>query len=228
MIDIHSHILFGVDDGCKTIEDSIMMIESAVKYGFTDLILTPHFSYLRKYTSDFSIIEEKLSLLKDKVKSLGIDVNLFLGREIDETKDIVDLIKNGTAQTMNDTKHVLIDFGVKSCDIDEYCYDLVINGYIPIIAHPERYKYVTDIKEYKKWKKTGALIQINSSSLISPTNSRIKKMAKLAMKNKLVDFVASDAHTNPKSFEYSLKAYQKCLKNEKREYVDKIFKSIIN
>jgi len=227
MKDIHSHILFGVDDGCKTMEDSIRMIESAIKHGYTELVLTPHFSYLRKYTAGISKISKHFNLLKDKIKSLGLKIELYLGNEIDETKDIIELLKNGEAQTINNTKHVLIDFGVRDCDIDEYCYNLIVNGYIPIVAHPERYKYITDIKEYRKWKKTGALIQINASSLINPPNSKIKRMAKLAIRNKLVDFVATDAHINPKSFEYADKAYHKYLKKYNKEYLDKIFNSII-
>ncbi len=227
MIDIHSHILFGVDDGCKTIEDSIKMIESAVQNGINELILTPHFSYMRKFTVEIATIQEKFDSLIAKVDLLGIKVKLYLGREIDETDKIIKLLEDGTCQVMNGTRYILIDFGMNKCDIDEFVYDLVINGYIPIIAHPERYKYVKDIKEYVKWKKTGALIQINASSLMHPSSLHMKRMTKSAIKNKLVDFVASDAHRDPKSFKYVAKAYQKCLKMTDKEYANKIFNHII-
>ena len=165
MIDIHTHLLFGVDDGCKTIEDSIMMIESAILYGVTDIILTPHYSYQRKYTASKEVINTNFLILKDELEKRNLKMNLYLGSEIDQTKDIFHFLENEECLTLNNTKYVLVDFGMKKCDIDDYCYELIVKGYKPIIAHPERYRYISDIKEYKKWKKTGALIQINASSI---------------------------------------------------------------
>ena len=224
MIDIHTHLLFGVDDGCKTLEDSVKMIESAFSNGITDIILTPHYSYLRKYTASIKETEDKYLLLKATLKERDIKVNLYLGSEIDQTSDIFDFLENKKCHTMNDSKFVLIDFGMqKCCSIDDYCYELIVKGYTPIIAHPERYRYITDIKEYKKWKKTGALIQINATSIYHPKSPQAKKMAKLALKNKLVDFIASDTHSNPKNFTYLKKAYQYGLNNIDNKYVKDIF-----
>ena len=223
MIDIHTHLLFGVDDGCKTLEDSVKMIESAISYGITDIILTPHYSYLRKYTASSQKVEENFSLLKAVIKHRGIKMNLFLGSEIDETEDIFDFLEKHECHTMNDTKYVLIDFGMKKCNIDDYCYELIVKGYTPIIAHPERYRYITDINDYKKWRKTGALIQINAGSIFNKHSAQTKKMAKLACKLRLVDFIASDTHMDPKRFEYLKKAYQYGLKKSDKENLEKIF-----
>jgi len=223
MIDIHTHLLFGVDDGCKTLEDSIKMIESALSYGITDIILTPHYSYLRKYTANRRKAEENFLILKGVIKHRGIKMNLYLGSEIDETDDIFDFLENKECNTMNDTKYVLIDFGMKKCNIDDYCYELIVNGFIPIIAHPERYSYVKDISEYKKWRETGALIQINAGSIFNKHSAQTKKMARLACKLRLVDFVASDAHTDPVRFANLIKAYHHGSKKSDKENIEKIF-----
>ena len=201
MIDIHNHILFGVDDGCKTIEDSIQMIEKAISVGVTEMILTPHYAPLRGYVVSNKIIDANFSTLKQEVEKLQLPIKLHLGREIDEVDDIDILLSSGKVKTMNKTKYVLLDFGMKKADIDEYCYELIINGYIPIIAHPERYNYVASHNEYHRWKKTGALIQINSTSINKTKNKSTKKNVMYLLKNNLVDFVASDCHRLPDNYD---------------------------
>lgn len=211
MIDIHCHVLYGVDDGCKTLDDSLRQIKKAISVGVTKLILTPHYAPLRGYVSSKETLEANFTILKEAVQDLPIE--LYLGREVDKIDTIDLLLEENKIQTMNSTKYVLVDFGMDKYDIDEYCYELIINGYIPIIAHPERYNYISDVKTYHKWKKTGALIQINAVSLFHPKSKTVKKRARYLLKEGLVDFVASDAHNNPESFEYLKKAF-KLLENK--------------
>ncbi|MDC0559015.1 hypothetical protein OAO42_01240 [Candidatus Izimaplasma bacterium] len=206
MIDMHSHILFGVDDGCKTIDDSIRMINKAVSVGVTNIILTPHYAPLRGYVEPNEIVHENYKQLQDRVHELSIPINLYLGREIDKTDGIENLLRKGLVNTINNTNYVLVDFGMEKSDIDEYCYELVIAGYIPIIAHPERYNYIDDLSLYRKWKKTGALIQINASSLVHTKSKNAKKVAKHLLSKGLVDLVGSDVHSNEASYDYFLKA----------------------
>ncbi len=219
MIDIHCHLIFGVDDGCQTIEDSLNQIKKAISVGVTDIILTSHYAPLRGYMVQHEEINEKFKELKTLTKKLKLPVNLYLGREIDKTDNINELLKNNEVQTMNGTNYVLVDFGMDKYDIDEYCYELVINGYKPIIAHPERYNYIDDPKLYKKWKKTGALIQINAVSLFHSKSKTIKKRAKYMLKEGLVDFIASDAHSNPNSYEHLEKAFE-LLKTKTYKHVE--------
>lgn len=206
MIDIHTHLLFGVDDGCKTIEESLEMIEKAIEVGITDLFVTPHYSFRRKFTVTYDVIEERFLLLKDAVSQKGLKVNLYLGSEIDETSDLNNFLENQMCHKLNDSKYVLIDFGTREAAIDDICYELIVEGYIPIIAHPERYSYIKDLDTFKQWKKTGALIQINASSIFS--SKQIQKRVKKLIKNNLVDFVSSDSHRNSSTFEYLKQAYQ--------------------
>lgn len=214
MIDMHNHVLFGLDDGCKTIEESIQMIQKAVSVGVTDLICTPHYAPLRGYVASWELITNNFKKLEQRVQELQIPIHLYLGREIDEVKHIEELLQNKTVQTLNNTTYVLVDFGMNKTDIDEYCYELIINGYKPIIAHPERYNYITDYKDFHKWKKTGALLQINASSLFHPKNKQVKKQVEYLLKQGLVDLIGSDCHRNDKNYE----DFQKACKVMDKKY----------
>lgn len=214
MLDMHCHLLPGVDDGCDTFEQSIKMIKKAISIGITDIILTPHYAPLRGYVLSVQEIKTKFNELLDIVKIEKLDINLFLGREIDEIKDIELLLNNGDVETLNDTKYVLIDFGMQKADIDEYCYELIVNGYKPIIAHPERYNYVNSVQDYHKWKKTGALIQMNATSLFKSRNKKTRARAKYLLKSGLVDLVASDCH----GFEFQYDSLEKVHKLVKNKY----------
>jgi protein-tyrosine phosphatase len=212
MIDMHNHLLFGVDDGCKTIEESLVLIQKAISIGVTDIILTPHYAPLRGYVKSVADIHSKFQELQQKVVDLQLPVKLYLGREIDEVDDLLDLLVSKKVQTINDSNYVLLDFGMRKTDIDEYVYELIIQGYKPIIAHPERYSYIEDVKYFHKWKKTGALLQLNASSLYHPKNKQVKKHAIYLLKNGLIDFVGSDCHRNPQSYDDFLQANEKIVK----------------
>lgn len=201
MIDMHNHVLFGVDDGCNTMEESIAMVEAANDAGVTDIILTPHYGPLRGYVADWTTIQSHMKQLQQAIANRELPVKLYLGREIDEIKHIEELLKSGTVQPMNHTNYVLVDFGMKKTDVDEYIYELIIQGYQPIIAHPERYNYIKDPSEFKKWRQTGALLQINASSVFHPKNKQVKKYVNYMLKHGLVDMVGSDCHRNPKNYQ---------------------------
>ena len=221
MIDIHSHILYGVDDGSKTIEDSISMIEAAIKSGVTDLFLTPHYSFRRKYTVTYDEVEKRFNSLKELVLEKGLKINLYLGSEIDETRDMCVFTKNKMCHTMNYSKYLLLDFGTRKADVDDICYEMIVGGYKPIIAHPERYVYIEGTNMVKKWKKTGALIQINASSIFSGGN--VKKQALRLLKANLVDIVSSDTHRNSKTIDLLDKAYSYISKAFGKDRAESLF-----
>jgi len=220
MIDMHNHVLFGVDDGCATLEESIAMIEQAVKVGVTDLIVTPHFAPMRGFVADRSTIDANFVQMNDAVREHNLPISLYLGREIDEVSDIETLLAEATVQTMNNTKYVLVDFGMKKADIDEYVYELVIRGYKPIIAHPERYNYITDTDEFHRWRQTGALLQINATSLFHPKNKLVKKHVQYLLKHGLVDMVGSDCHKNPRNYD----DFAKAIKTVQKKYPNNVLK----
>lgn len=215
MIDMHNHVLYGVDDGCKDIEESLQMIEAAISNGVTDMILTPHYAPMRGYVASNQTIQQHFHNLQEEVTKRGLNIKLYLGREIDEIKGIEELLANQTASTINGTKYVLVDFGMKKTDVDEYLYELIIQGYKPIVAHPERYNYIKDLDDFEKWRKTGALLQMNASSLFHPKNKQVKKVVKHLLKHGLVDLLGSDCHRNPRNYEDFAKAMQTIQKKYK-------------
>ncbi len=209
MIDIHNHLLFGLDDGCKTLDETMIMISKAATVGVKEIIFTPHFGPMRGFVKTKEEVTKVFELVKKEVENKGIEIKLHLGREIDEVDNIVELLKEGSLETLADTKYVLLDFGMKKTEIDDFIYELIIAGYKPIIAHPERYSYVKDYREFHKWKKTGAYLQINASSIFRPQNKETKKKTAYLLKNGLIDFVASDAHRNEENYDDFIKAINK-------------------
>lgn len=213
MIDIHNHSLFGVDDGAKTIEDSLLMLEDAINNNITDLILTPHLNKRNKSKD----VDKNFSILKEKAKDLNI--NLYLGREVRfyEYEDI-------DYQTLNNTNYCLIEFStIIEQPVEEACFNLKGNNIIPIIAHVERYHYLKRSDYFNL--KDAALLQINAETIIGRASHRKDfKIAKYLLKNKLVDFVASDAHNSKDRKNEMLKAYNVVKKKYGSTYANLIFK----
>lgn len=201
MIDIHTHIIPYVDDGSTDIATSIKMIKQAIDSGVTTIICTPH--YIRGlYGKNKSIIIEKFSELKNAVAKLGLPINLYLGQEIKFNKDVKDKLTNGELLYLNNTNYILLEFSTKNkTDISDIIYNFQMNNINPIIAHIERYSYLTldDIKEIKNH---DGLIQVNASSIVGKEGHRAKKLVRKLIKLGLVDFVGSDMHFDRN---YSLK-----------------------
>ena len=211
MIDFHSHILPNIDDGSTSMEESVNLIKEAAQTGFTGIILTSH--YLQNYYE--CVEEERKALLvelaeqtemndastrKYNVLDAGNKVELpklYLGSEIYITTEIVELLKEGKASTINGTNYVLFELPMNSKPLfaKDVVYKLIQNGYKPIIAHPERYSYVKeDIQFARELKDMGALFQSNYGSVIGMYGSTAKKTLKKLLKEDLISFLGSDVH----------------------------------
>lgn len=193
--DIHSHILYDIDDGATDLDMSIEMLQAAYQQGVRDIFCTSHdFGELDKYNINFK-------QLVRRVNEEDININLHIGCEIfcdtNYIKEIVKELNEKELLTMNDTKYVLTEFSSHT-NKDEILYcvkTLQDNGWKVIIAHAERYKCLfNDINLAKKLIAIGCFIQVNAYSLQAETNKEIKKTARSLLKNKLVTFIGSDAH----------------------------------
>lgn len=163
MIDFHSHILYNVDDGAKTIENSINILKEAEKAGFNEIILTPHYmpNYYEVSKSD---IKEKIEIIKEKCKEEKINITVYQGNEIYITNHMVELLQEQIATTINNSKYVLFELPMNEepPNLLEVIYNLLENKKVPIIAHPERYIYIQ--KEPNKLLElieNGVLFQMN-------------------------------------------------------------------
>jgi len=201
VIDIHSHVLPFVDDGSDNMEMSLAMIREASEAGVTDLFLTPHYMRLRDYLSNASENREIFSELTNKVKQEGISIKLYLGNEIYYSLDILDALRTGTIIPLGNSNKVLVEFSLFEEDeeITEAIHNIKSLGYVPIIAHPERYPYISKLSDYEIIKQMGALIQLNASSIIGQRDKLAHKKAVAIIKAGLADFIASDQHVPGKN-----------------------------
>jgi len=216
MIDLHTHILPRLDDGSDNLQTSINMVKDAVAQGVTDIFFTPH--YRDRFTPSVEEINQAYEQLKSELNAQDIKVNTYLGQEVFVDKQTKTLLKENKVLTLNGTKYVLIEFDLNHRnDIANMVYEIKIAGYIPVVAHLERYYYSTmdiarEVKEY------GALIQVNAGSIVGKHKRDYKKMIKGLFKEGLVDFVASDVHSDREnmlleSYNYVCKKFGKDIAN---------------
>lgn len=194
MIDMHTHILPLVDDGAKTFQLACEMLAEEINNGVDTVILTPHFLSHKDLYNGKEDLELRFEEFKERVKDFNI--NLQLGCEIYYNRSLLEMLSNNQVVTLNKSKYILVEFNLDNPneDIDEAVYNIICRGFKPIVAHVERYAYVTyeDVKQYRE---TGALIQVNSSSILGDFGRKPQKLALKLIKNGLVDFIASDCHS---------------------------------
>ena len=201
MIDIHTHIIPFVDDGSSSLEDSLAMVKHELDIGVDTIICTPHHIFHR-YEKSIEEIKKNFDLLKHAVEEHNLPVSLLLGQEICYThrEDILSFLNTGKLLTLNNTKYVLLEFHFtrEPEDLGDILYNFSIKGYKLIIAHVERYEWIT-IDKVRDMTAEGALIQVNSGSIVGQTTSHEKHFVKKLLKQNLVDIVASDVHSFRKS-----------------------------
>ena len=208
MIDIHTHVIPGVDDGSPSLEASIEMIKHEIAVGVKEIIATPHHIFHR-YTKSVEEIKKQFELLKSEVERQNLPIKLYLGQEICYThrEDQVSMLQKGELLTLNNTNRVLLEFSFtrEPEDLLDIIYNFSIKGYEVIVAHVERYLWMTYDK-VEALKQEGALIQINSDSIIGKTTWKEKRFTRKLLKHQLVDFVASDTHSfRPSTLDKSYK-----------------------
>lgn len=228
MIDIHSHLLFGVDDGSRTLEESVHVIKKLSEVGYTDIILTPHYINDSTYVSTR---EENLDVLKRLKVGLirnNVNVNLYLGNEIYIDSEIANLLKNNIISSLNDTKYLLIELPMSG--ENEIYYDVFLDlinmGYKVILAHPERYiSFQKDFNKVYELKELGVLLQSNVGSILGDYGRGAKKTIKRLLKENLITFMGTDIHHNKEEYTFVLKAKKKMGKYLTQKQVNNIFEN---
>lgn len=197
LIDIHSHILFGTDDGAETIGESVEMLKLAEKQGVRNVFCTSH-----HWSLGVVNYEANLALLREKVKAEGIGISLYEGMEILCDKrhldGVVQDINNSAAKSLNGTDYVLVEmFPGMAAEEIFMCAESVFErtGKKVILAHVERYESLCcDGFMLACLKELGCLFQINAYSLVKESDGSIRGFARKLLSEKLVDFIGSDAH----------------------------------
>ncbi|MFA6941309.1 MAG: CpsB/CapC family capsule biosynthesis tyrosine phosphatase [Clostridiaceae bacterium] len=197
MIDIHSHILPGIDDGAKNIDTFLKMIKIAKQDGIEKIIATPHFVN-GIYENTYDQVAAETDKMKDMIQNYGINLELIPGQEVYLDKHSIDLYKEGKIRGINASSYLLCEFPMDSLPDNalDIIYELQIAGAKIILAHPERYMYfIKNLTLINDFIKEGCLFQINSGSIEGIFGKEIRKTAMLLIKNGICDFIASDAHS---------------------------------
>ncbi len=226
MIDIHSHLIYGVDDGSDNIETSINILESLSNSGVTDIILTPHYITGTSYVSKKLDNIVKLKELKKALSNNNIDINIYLGNEVYIFDDIYRYVKENRICSLNNTEYILIELPMSGNypDYKEILYDLQKQGFKVILAHPERYiSFQNDYNKIHEMVDMGVLLQCNIDSILGNYGTKAKKTIKYILKNKLLSFVGTDIHIDKEDYSYIDKAKKMFKKYLTEEEIEIIF-----
>lgn len=197
MIDIHSHILWNLDDGSKSIEESIKMAQEAEKVGITDIICTPHHGKRGVQGATPEQIKNSVARLQEELKKVNCFVNLHTGNEIYVEEDLVEQVQNQTVMSLAEEKYILIELPMQNeyRYIEDMIFDIKKSGKIPILAHPERYNYIQENpNKVLSFLEIGVLLQCNLGSILGKYGNKAKKTVKELLKSHAVSIMASDIH----------------------------------
>lgn len=227
MTDIHSHILFDVDDGSRTIEESIKLLKRMHEIGFNNVILTPHYIEGSEYNCENAEKRDKIKQIKKELEKQNIDINICLGNEIFINNNICELIETDTIHTLNNTKYILVEFPFHNqiVNLEDIIYELKIKGLVPIIAHPERYSYFQEnYKEVDKLREEGFIFQGNYASITGYYGKQSQKLLKYMLKKQYIDYLGTDIHRVDKAYvlDNFEKIEKKIIKIIKQDYYNKI------
>ena len=194
-VDIHSHLLPGIDDGATSIEDTTYLIKGLEEINIKKFITTPH--VMGEVWENTSLeIKKKLSATIDELKILDIDTRLKAAAEYMIDEKFRELFKKEQLLTLKEN-YVLVEMSYISPSIQLYdiLFELQSAGYQPILAHPERYNfYHHSLDYYKKLKKAGCLFQLNMLSATGYYGEHVSKISNSLIKEGLIDFIGSDVH----------------------------------
>lgn len=199
MIDLHTHILPGLDDGASSWEDALEMAQTAAETGTRILAATAHSNipgqdlsaWVGRYRRQFETFRRLLEQEK-------IPLQLASGMEIFAGEDLTGRLRRGELLTINKTRYPLVEFAMDTEAFLVYrtADRLLEAGYVPILAHPERYRCVQRTPEHVyEWYRMGAVIQMNKGSILGRFGERVKRTADSLLRHRLVSLAASDAHS---------------------------------
>ena len=197
LTDIHCHILPGIDDGAKSLKEAKQMLSLAQSDGIRNIICTPHYHIGRVKASAedcMQAFEELTAYAGEKFP----DLTLYLGQELYYYSETVEKLKNGELLTLADTDYILLEYShtTQYEVIRDSINETYRAGFLPIIAHIERYPCLTgDIDKVKRLVRSGAYLQVNAETLLLPFTNSLRRFAVKLLKEDLVHFIASDAHS---------------------------------
>ena len=227
MIDIHTHILPGIDDGARDLGDTLAMAAIAVDNGVTDMIATPHFHLPRGYENYVDeAYWEVFSLAQGAIRHAGIPLTLHPGMEVFTIPEVPALVRKGRLMPLNRSRYLLMefDFSGDPNEADELLRRTAAEGIVPVIAHIERYHFVQEIPEIADdWKQLGYVIQCNKGSFQGRFGHREQRLAYHLMDRRLVDVIASDTHRPYRRTPNMVEVYDQLAMDYPEDWLDQLF-----
>ena len=207
-IDIHSHLLPGIDDGARTFEDTLRLTQALQGFGVSQFITTPHIiQYVWDNTHNQILSNKETTVLELEKNKITIPFNAAAEYLMDD--QFVQLFQSHELLTLK-ANYVLVEMSYINAPIQLYSilFDLQVAGYIPVLAHPERYLfYHNNFSEYEKLRRAGCLFQLNLLSVVGYYGAEITKIAEQLLQKGMYTYVGSDVHhdNHIASFEQKVK-----------------------
>jgi tyrosine-protein phosphatase YwqE len=194
--DMHSHLLPGIDDGSPDLETSIFLIKGLAELGYTKLITTPHIMW-DMYRNTPEIIHAKLDIVREEMVRQGINIELDAAAEYFLDEHVEQLLKKNERLLTFGENYVLVEFSLAfpSSGLKDIIFEMQMQGYLPVIAHPERYVYLEHSRDlYEELKGSGCLFQLNALSVSGHYGKTVQELANYLIKKNYYDLIGTDLH----------------------------------
>lgn len=196
IVDIHCHILPGIDDGSQSMSETMRMLEIAQKEGITHIVVTPHYK-IGHHNAASGDVADLMAVVRENMIAGNLDISLYRGNEIFYYREIPEALDTGEISGMNGNERVLIEF----FPTERFAYmrdaldNLLGDGVIPILAHVERYEcLVKDMQKVYELRAMGTEIQANASDIMGGAGFRTKRFLHKLLKKEWIDYIGTDAH----------------------------------
>lgn len=222
MVDMHSHIIYGIDDGSKSKEMTLEMLKLSIECGVKKIVATPHYMKGR-FNVEYSEVKDKVNELRQMVSEEKLDIEIYCGQEVYYRENILEYYEEGAIGTINDSRYMLIELPMMEFDVNsviDNLYELTLKGIIPIIAHPERYiPFIKNPSLINDFIKEGYLFQLNTGSIVGDFGKEVKKLALNYLGNGVYYICGSDAHSDGRRNTHISKECLEILSNYKDEFI---------
>lgn len=234
MIDLHTHLLPGIDDGPSSLELSLQMAQIAVDDGITVMACTPHI-YPGLYMNNAVGIKAARDKLQTSLIEAGINLRLVIGADAHLVPELLSGLRSGRVPTLNESRYFLLEpsHNVAVPNFAESVFEIMLAGYIPVITHPERLTWIEDhYATFVDLAKRGAWLQITAGAILGKFGTRAKYWSERLLSDGYVHIIASDAHNtgrrSPKMAEALEQAIKRVGKDEGLRMVLERPKAILN
>lgn len=199
MLDLHCHILPGVDDGAGCLEESLEMARQAAESGVSGIVVTPHVNIRGMYDNFWSRkMLRRFRDLCEAVRAEKIPLSLYTGMEVYATEEVPRLLRDRRLITLNDSRYLLMefDFAASGAEMLRLLAGIRDMGITPLVAHPERYAFLQERPDFvRRLRKEGCLLQVNKGSALGGFGAQAKQLSRWMLHERLADVMASDAHS---------------------------------